>query len=207
MTLPDAYFSVLYDLSTPHRLSQLRVAVSRFSPLDPATPELWEGPASLLFASTHAVVADPRATAAWSPLLYAPGLPPEPTRALAVSALVLELEHAEPERAEGLRRHLLQRASLLYTTWGHGADGHEDCGVRAILLLSRPLRLEEASTLQALAADQLGVDPGQLGHAMPIPCCPRERTHLARIERNHGWLLDVDATLSTGRLSTPAVRR
>ena len=207
MSLPDAFFSVIYELGAPHRLSQLRVAASRFSPLDPAVPELWEGRASALFASTHAVVADPRSTAAWSPVLYAPGSPPELEHALAVSALVLDLEHVDPERAEGLRRHLLHRASLLHTTWGHGTCGEEDCCVRAILLLSRPLRLDEATTLLTLAQEQLGVDAGPLDRPLPIPCCPRERLHLARIERNNGWLLDVDAALTTGSLPSPAVPR
>lgn len=207
MTLPDAFFSPIYDLSQPHRLSQLRVAASRFSPLDPAVPELWEGPASTLLASTHAVVSDPRSAAAWSPVLYTPGAPPEPGHALAMSALVLDLAHVEPERAEGLRRRLLHRASLLHTTWEHGAHGEDDCCLQAVLLLSRPLRLDEATTLQALAQDQLGADVGPLDRPRPIPCCPRERLHLARIERNNGWLLDVDAALSTGSLPSPAVPR
>ena len=207
MSLPDAFFSAIYDLSAPIRLSQLRLAVSRFATLDQATPELWEGPATALFASTHAVVADERSAPACSPVIYTPGAPRHRDHALAVTLLVLDFDHVPAERAEAVRRQIRRFASLIHTTWSHGAQGDDDCCFRVLLFLSRPLRLDEAATLQALAEEQLGAGPSPLDRPLPIPCCPRERTHLARIERNPGWLLDVDAALSTGSLPSPAVRR
>ena len=203
MSLPDAFFSVLYELDAPHRLSQLRVSVSRFDAPDPSTPALWEGPASALFASSHAVVADPGAAPGWSPVVYG-----HSDEALAVSALVLALDHVEPERADALQRATRDLAGWLYTAWEHGLAGEEDCSIRAILLPSRPLRLPEAERLLELAQAELGAgDPADLHRRWTAPCCPRERLALARLERRPGWLLDVDAALSTGRLLGPAVRR
>ena len=210
MSLPDAFFSVVYDLSAPVRQSQLRVAVSRVASLDQTRPELWEGPATALFASTHAVVADKRSALAFSPVIYTPGARRHRDHALAVTLLVLDFDHVSTERAEATRQRTRALASLVHTTWSHGAQGVEDCCFRVILFLSRPLRMAEAPTLLALAHDQLGdSDPtGRQLHRLYLnPSCPRERLSLARIERNNGWLLDVDAALSTGSLPSPAVPR
>lgn len=210
MTLPDAFFSSIYDLSAPIRLSQLRVASSRFASLDQATPELWEGPATALFASTHAVVADKRSAPAFSPVIYTPGAPRHRDQALAVSALVIDFDHVPAERAEATRQRIRGFASLIYTTWSHGAQGEDDCCFRAILFLSRPLRLDETPALLSLVHEQLdGSDPtGRDLHRIYLnPSCPRERLALARIEPNNGWLLDVDLALATGSIPSPVVPR
>lgn len=201
MSLPDAYFSVIYPLDAPHRLSQLRLAVSRLA--SPAGPTRWEGLAQHLFATSPVVVADPASAPAWSPVIDAPG-----ERALAVGALLLALDHVEPERAEALRQATRDVAGWVYTAWEHGLGGEQDCCVRVVLLPSRPLRLAEARRLLELAQVQLGAgDPSALDRFHPAPCCPRERLPLARLERRPGWLLDVDRALAEGAMPLGRPRR
>lgn len=201
MSLPASFFApVVSDPGEPVQLKDLTVTVSRFKSLYDTDPQPWEGPASKLVNGRHAVLIQKKAAATFSPAIYAPGEKRGKKTVLAVTALVLDFDHVSAETAEAVRQQLRGRASVLYTTWSHGEQGDDDCCFRVVLFLTRPLLPEEFALVWPAVHHHFGAagDPSgeQASRVYLVPSCPKERASLARIEKQDGRLLDVEAALA-----------
>lgn len=144
---------------------------------------------------------------------YTPGARRGNDGVLAITALVLDLDHIPSASARELVRVLRARgwAYLLYSSFSHRAAGPDDCCFRVVLPVHRPVLPGEYAPLWRAVNDALGglADPQarDLARVWYTPSCPPERLAMAVYELRDGLTLDVDALAPPIPAASPAPRR
>lgn len=191
-------------------LAKLRVAFVRFANERAVRPERGEAP--LPNALGRHVPRPQKSGPALGFALYAPGARRSNEGVLAVTALVLDLDHIPAASARALVRALRARgwAYLLYSSFSHRAAGPDDCCFRVVLPVNRLVLPGEYTALWSTVNTALGglADPQarDLARMWYTPACPPERLALAVYERRDGLALDVDALVPPTQPSPAPLR-
>lgn len=150
-------------------------------------------------------------------LAFSPGVPREgksrkDEHVDRVSLLVYDFDHLTRAELEGVCQRLEGLESLLYSTHSHEARGPDDCCVRIVLPLARPLQPHEFRWVRQAVIARYGLEwyrPGEHGSVLfgadpnPkdvsrlyfLPTVPKEREARKLAGHERGALLDLDALL------------
>lgn len=168
-------------------------------------------------------------------LAFSPGVPREgksrkDEHVEAVSLLVYDFDHLTRTELEGVCQRLEGLESLLYSTHSHEARGPDDCCVRIVFPLARPLLPHEFRFLRQTVIARYGLEwyrprldggspalvgadpnPKDLSRLYFLPTAPQERADRILAGHEPGALLDLDELLkgcpapSARREAPPAV--
>lgn len=171
----------------------VRLSVLRHAPERGGTTESWTGRAEDLFGRRHLVRRSRLSVASFAPVASLGDGAPSAT------AVVLDHRHVDPEVAEEVMRRASAFASVVYTAWEHEADGPEDCGLRVVVPLARPVRPSDYALLWGGLRSELGGYADRDGRGLArlwlLPACPPERAERARLVYHGGPLIDPDEFL------------
>ncbi len=155
----------------------------------------WDGPLGEVLGDRHAVRDELRGAPAISFAVPEPGFP---ERRFWAVVIPFDLESDPAFLQTG---YLHSRSFVLYTAFGHRADGASTYRFRLILPLSRSVSAQEYRVLSRAFDSELGdlADWSQerRDRRWNLPACPAERHHLATLRYGDGPLLDVDELLGT----------
>ena len=184
------------------KVESAALAAVRFVDEKARKPDPYQGPLLDLVGRKHTQRSQKKGTRAFSAVTYHPGAARGKRGVASVTAVVLDFDHLPAAAAEEVHERLARRgwAWLAYSSFSHLIEGPDDRCFRLVVLVSRPMTVDEHDAVWTLTNAALGAgadrnarDASRLWY---VASCPPERADSAWIRWGDGRLLDVDAALT-----------